>query len=74
MTSGLDADSFRTVFCDVSNVDRVKEAVATAVQDFGGVDVLCNIAGSGLPTPCWTCRTNSWSGSSKSISLARFSS
>ena len=47
VTSGLDADSFRTVFCDVSNVDRVKEAVATAVQDFGGVDVLCNVAGIG---------------------------
>lgn len=47
VTAGLDADSFRTVSCDVSNVDQVKATVDTAVQDFGGVDVLCNVAGIG---------------------------
>jgi NAD(P)-dependent dehydrogenase (short-subunit alcohol dehydrogenase family) len=47
VTSGLDAGSFRIVFCDVSKADQVQEAVATAVREFGGVDILCNVAGIG---------------------------
>jgi len=47
VTSALDADSYRTVVCNVSNDDQVKEVVATAVREFGGIDVLCNVAGIG---------------------------
>lgn len=46
-TSELSADSFRTVLCEVSNDDQVKQVVDTAVREFGGVDVLCNVAGIG---------------------------
>ena len=47
VASDLAVDSFRTVPCDVSNDDQVKEVVAAAVREFGGVDVLCNVAGIG---------------------------
>lgn len=46
-TSGFDSESFRTVLCDVTKDEQVAEVVATAVHDFGGVDVLCNVAGIG---------------------------
>jgi NAD(P)-dependent dehydrogenase (short-subunit alcohol dehydrogenase family) len=47
VTSALAAESVRTVACDVTKDDQVAEAVATAVREFGGVDVLCNVAGIG---------------------------
>src|ERR1700687_6099421 len=43
----LNGESYRTVVCEVSNDDQVKEVGATAVREFGGVDVLCNVAGIG---------------------------
>ena len=33
--------------CDVSSVDQVRSAVASAAEEFGPTDVLCNIAGIG---------------------------
>lgn len=47
VTASLPAGSYRTVFCDVANAEQVKEAVDTAVQAFGGLDILCNVAGIG---------------------------
>ena len=47
VSSDLSSESFRTVLCDVSNDDQVKDVVDTAVREFGGVDVLCNVAGIG---------------------------
>jgi len=47
VSADLSADSFRTIVCEVSNDDQVREVVATAVREFGGVDVLCNVAGIG---------------------------
>lgn len=47
VTSALPTESYRTVVCDVSNDDQAKEAVDTAVREFGGIDVLCNVAGIG---------------------------
>jgi len=37
----------RAVVCDVSDVEQVRAAVATAVSELGPTDVLCNIAGIG---------------------------
>lgn len=47
VTSELDPESYRIVFCDVAKVGDVTAAVATAVQEFGGIDILCNVAGIG---------------------------
>jgi Dehydrogenases with different specificities (related to short-chain alcohol dehydrogenases) len=47
VTSDLAPDSYRIVYCDVSQVDQVKNAVATATGEFGRLDILCNVAGIG---------------------------
>jgi Dehydrogenases with different specificities (related to short-chain alcohol dehydrogenases) len=47
VVSGLDEDSYRTVICDVSNEDQVKASVACAMDEFGRLDILCNVAGIG---------------------------
>ncbi|MGD9960801.1 SDR family NAD(P)-dependent oxidoreductase [Nocardioides sp.] len=47
VTAHLPADSFRTVVCDVTQDDQVGAVVTTAVREFGGVDILGNIAGIG---------------------------
>jgi NAD(P)-dependent dehydrogenase (short-subunit alcohol dehydrogenase family) len=47
VSAGLDANSYRTASCDVSDDDQVSHVVATAVEEFGGIDVLCNVAGIG---------------------------
>ena len=40
-----DGASAAALACDVSNPDQVKEAVGEALERFGRLDVLCNIAG-----------------------------
>lgn len=49
VVSGISASggSATAVTCDVSDVDQVRSAVATAVAEFGPTDVLCNVAGIG---------------------------
>jgi NAD(P)-dependent dehydrogenase (short-subunit alcohol dehydrogenase family) len=47
VTADLDAESYRIVFCDVAKGEDVQKAVATAIREFGGIDILCNVAGIG---------------------------
>jgi NAD(P)-dependent dehydrogenase (short-subunit alcohol dehydrogenase family) len=47
VTADLDAESYRILFCDVAKGEDVQEAVATAIREFGGIDILCNVAGIG---------------------------
>ena len=47
VTAELEPGSYHTVFCDVADAEQVKATVDTAVREFGGVDILCNVAGIG---------------------------
>jgi NAD(P)-dependent dehydrogenase (short-subunit alcohol dehydrogenase family) len=47
VTADLDVESYSIVFCDVAKCEDVQIAVATAIREFGGIDILCNVAGIG---------------------------
>jgi NAD(P)-dependent dehydrogenase (short-subunit alcohol dehydrogenase family) len=47
VTANLDAESYRIVFCDVAKGEDVQKAIATTIREFGGIDILCNVAGIG---------------------------
>jgi NAD(P)-dependent dehydrogenase (short-subunit alcohol dehydrogenase family) len=55
--AGVDAVG---VSCDVSKLEEVEALARTAVDTFGGVHVLCNNAGIGIPTPTDGLKLDDW--------------
>ena len=49
-----------TTTCDVAKLENVQALAATAVDAFGGVNVLCNNAGVGIPTPTHNMKLSDW--------------
>ncbi|MFT7246945.1 MAG: NAD(P)-dependent dehydrogenase (short-subunit alcohol dehydrogenase family) [Candidatus Azotimanducaceae bacterium] len=46
--------------CDVSKLDEVEALAAVAMERFGQVNVLCNNAGVGIPTPASRFKIDDW--------------
>ena len=46
--------------CDVSKLDQVEALAALAMERFGQVNVLCNNAGVGIPTPASRFKLDDW--------------
>jgi len=46
--------------CDVAQLESVEELAEAALARFGGVHVLCNNAGVGIPTPTHNIRLEDW--------------
>jgi len=49
-----------TQLCDVSDYDQVQAVADLAVGTYGGVNVLCNNAGVGIPTPTKKMKLADW--------------
>tara|TARA_R110002110_G_scaffold262803_3_gene478512 strand:- start:341 stop:1171 length:831 start_codon:yes stop_codon:yes gene_type:complete len=46
--------------CDVSKLDQVEALAAAALEQYGQVNVLCNNAGVGIPTPASRFKLDDW--------------
>jgi NAD(P)-dependent dehydrogenase (short-subunit alcohol dehydrogenase family) len=55
--AGTEADGVR---CDVSDLGSVEALAQTALDRFGGVHVVCNNAGVGIPTPTQRLNLDDW--------------
>ncbi len=49
-TAGMVNGSFTSIKTDITSVDDAENAIATAIKDLGGLHVLINCAGLGMPT------------------------
>lgn len=49
-----------TMLCDVAQYDQVQALADRAVETYGGVNVLCNNAGVGIPTPTNKMKLDDW--------------